>query len=152
VAGGREITWVEQKRTELVRLPPGDALAAGWSETVETVRATGAIFFRVGKGEISPRDSVSGPIGIAGMAYDLASSGPSHLLWLLGLMGISLALINFLPIPVLDGGHMMFLVWEAVTRRPPSLRVLEVGQVIGLAVIACLFILAFWNDISKLLR
>lgn len=149
---GPEITWVSEHKMGLVRLELGEALAAGWSETSETLRGTVAIFSRISRGQIKPSDAVSGPAGIAGMAYIQARSGPGHLLWLLGLMGISLALINFLPIPVLDGGHMMFLAWEAVTRKPPSLRVLEVGQVVGLLIIAGLFVLAFWSDISNWLR
>jgi regulator of sigma E protease len=74
------------------------------------------------------------------------------MLWLLGLIGVSLAFFNLLPIPVLDGGHLLFLGYEAVTRRPPPARVIEVAQYAGLLVILCLFAFVFWNDISRALQ
>jgi len=65
---------------------------------------------------------------------------------------VSLAFFNLLPVPVLDGGHLAFLVYEAVFRKPPSPKVVEYAQYTGLLLIACLFIFVFWNDISRWIR
>jgi len=134
-----------------LRLGLGGALWAGWAETRETLLSTTVILKKMSRRQIGG-DAVSGPIGIAQMAYRQAQEGLGHLLWLLGMMGVSLAFLNLLPIPVLDGGHLVFLAYEAVFRKPPSPRVVEVAQYAGLLLIASLFVLVFWNDISRLVR
>jgi len=138
----------EQRR---LRLGLGGALRAGWSETRETLLSTTVILKKMSRRQIGG-DAVSGPIGIAQMAYHQAQEGLGHLLWLLGMMGVSLAFLNLLPVPVLDGGHLVFLTYEAVFRRPPPPRVVGAAQYAGLILIAGLFVLVFWNDISRILR
>ncbi len=88
-----------------------------------------------------------GPIGIANVAHQFASQGLSPLLLFLGFLSVNLAVLNFLPIPVLDGGHMVFLCWEAVTRKRPSERVLIAATYVGMAFVLGLMGLVIYLDI-----
>ncbi|MBT6155767.1 MAG: RIP metalloprotease RseP [Planctomycetaceae bacterium] len=97
-------------------------------------------------GRISVKE-LHGPIGIATVAYRVASRGFADLLLFLGFLSVNLAVINFLPIPVLDGGHMVFLIWEGVTRKKPSERVLIAATYAGMAVVLGLMVLVLYLDI-----
>lgn len=88
-----------------------------------------------------------GPIGIAKVAQQFASQGISPLLLFLGFLSVNLAVLNFLPIPVLDGGHMVFLCWEAVTRKRPSEKVLIAATYCGMAFVLGLMFLVIYLDI-----
>lgn len=92
-------------------------------------------------------ENLRGPIGIAGFAYEVAQQGMAPLLLFLGFLSVNLAVLNFLPIPVLDGGHMVFLIWEAITRKRPSERVVVAATYIGMAVVLGLMVLVFYLDI-----
>ncbi len=96
--------------------------------------------------DISPK-GLSGPIGIAKLAYSFANVGIVHFLFFLGIISINLAVINFLPIPVLDGGHMVFLIWEAIFRKKPSEQVVATATYFGLAFVLSLFIFVLYLDI-----
>ncbi len=97
-----------------------------------------------------PKDSLGGPIMIAKMAGDQAKLGLDKLIRFIAFISINLAIINLLPIPVLDGGHLLFFIIEAIKGRPVSIKVREVAQQIGLFILLLLIILVFYNDISKL--
>jgi regulator of sigma E protease len=97
-------------------------------------------------GRLSPKE-LHGPVGIAKVAYSVAREGLPGLLLFLGFLSINLAVLNFLPIPVLDGGHMVFLCWEAVTRKKPSERVLIIAQNVGLAFILGLMVFVLYLDL-----
>ena len=88
-----------------------------------------------------------GPLGIAAVAYQAAQQGIPELLLFLGFLSVNLAVLNFLPIPVLDGGHMVFLVWEAVTRRRPSEKVLIAATYCGMAFVLGLIGLVLYLDL-----
>lgn len=88
-----------------------------------------------------------GPIGIAKVAHQFASQGISPLLLFLGFLSVNLAVLNFLPIPVLDGGHMVFLCWEAITRKRPSERVLVGATYCGMAFVLGLMLLVIYLDL-----
>jgi regulator of sigma E protease len=88
-----------------------------------------------------------GPIGIAMVAYQVTQQGFSALMLFLGFLSVNLAVLNFLPIPVLDGGHMVFLCWEAVTRRKPSERVLVAATYCGMAFVLGLMALVLYLDV-----
>jgi regulator of sigma E protease len=94
-----------------------------------------------------PTDSVTGPLGILSIAYGFAQQGVAQMCLFLGILSANLAVLNFLPIPVLDGGHMVFLVWEAVTRKRPSERVQIAATYFGMAFVLCLAIFVFYLDI-----
>ena len=88
-----------------------------------------------------------GPIGIAQSAYEFAQQGWISMLLFLGMLSINLAVLNFLPIPVLDGGHMVFLLWEALTRKKPNEK-LQIGATyIGLAFLLGLMVLVLYLDL-----
>jgi regulator of sigma E protease len=94
-----------------------------------------------------PVDSLSGPLGIVNIGYKVAERGTTDLLLFLGFLSINLAVINFLPIPVLDGGHMVFLLWEGISRRKPNARVIGWAHGIGIIFIISLFIFVMYLDI-----
>jgi len=94
--------------------------------------------------------ALGGPIMIAKVAGEAARIGLSALLRLMGFLSLQLALLNLLPIPVLDGGHVVFLAIEAITRKPVNLRVREIVQMIGLLLLLSIMALAFYNDISRI--
>jgi regulator of sigma E protease len=102
-------------------------------------------------GDIST-DTIGGPIMIAKMAGDQAKAGIVYLISFIALISVNLAIINLLPIPILDGGHLLFFVIEAVKKRPVSIKVREIAQQVGLFLIILLVILVFYNDISKWVR
>ena len=93
---------------------------------------------------------LGGPIRIAKMAGDTAERGLQHFLSFLALLSVNLAILNLLPIPVLDGGHLTFLTLETVMRRPLSTRQREFLQQVGLVVILCIMVLVTFNDLNQL--
>ncbi len=94
--------------------------------------------------------AIGGPIAIAQFAGEAARTGILELIRLMGLLSLQLGLLNLLPIPVLDGGHMVLLTLEGVTRRPLSLRMREVIQIIGVVVLLAIMSYAIFNDITRL--
>ncbi len=100
------------------------------------------------QGTLSPK-TLGGPIMIAQMAGQQAKAGMTNLAFFIALISINLAILNFLPIPVLDGGHLLFFFIEALSGRPVSIRVREVAQQAGIFVLILLMIYVFYNDITR---
>lgn len=123
----------------------GRALAQTWETSVLSLRMIG----RMLTGELSVKN-ISGPVTIADYAGQSARLGGDHYLRFLALISISLGVLNLLPIPVLDGGHLMYYLAEIIKGGPLSERVMEIGQQIGLTLLALLMALAFYNDINRL--
>ena len=124
----------------------GDACALGFRET----KASGVNIYLTLRSLVTRNLSakaLSGPLGIVNIGYQVASDGPARLLKFLGFLSINLAVLNFLPIPVLDGGHMVFLIWEGVTRRKPSPKVINYAHGVGLIFIITLFVFVLYLDI-----
>lgn len=94
-------------------------------------------------------NQVGGPISIAKMAGDTAERGVRDYINFLAQLSVNLAILNLLPIPVLDGGHLIFLAMEAVRGRPPSLRLREISQQVGLVVILFIMVLVTFNDLNR---
>ena len=86
---------------------------------------------------------------IAQMAGQEAREGPVNLTFFIALISINLAILNFLPIPVLDGGHLLFFFLEAVIGRPVSIKIREIAQQAGIFVLILLMIYVFYNDIAR---
>ncbi len=124
------------------------ALSKAVDETVDVTRFTLVIIVRVIQGRVSLK-SLSGPITIFEVAGEEGRKGPDYFLWVMALVSINLGLLNLLPIPVLDGGHLLFFTIEAAIRRPLPLRVREVAHLVGMVILVSLMVLAFKNDIEK---
>ena len=125
------------------------ALVKGISETWST---SGSVLVSLKKlifGEISPKN-LSGPIGIAKVAADHARDGAWAFVSFLAHLSIVLGVLNLLPIPVLDGGHILYCLIELVKGSPVSEKVQVWGFQIGLAIIIGIMIIAFYNDILRL--
>ncbi len=121
------------------------ALTQTWDTSVLSLRMIG----RMLTGELSWRN-LSGPVTIADYAGQSARLGASYYLRFIALISISLGVLNLLPVPVLDGGHLMYYLVEFIKGGPVSERVLEIGQQIGFALLALLMAFAFYNDINRL--
>jgi regulator of sigma E protease len=107
---------------------------------------------RAFSGRLAVQNTVSGPIGIARAANMYAQNGVAWYLSLLAALSLSLAILNLLPIPVLDGGHLLYYLIELVKGRPLSDRAMAAGQYVGLALLLGLMGLAFYNDLQRLIQ
>ena len=133
----------------VVRQGPGQALLSGFGRTWDVSVLTLGILWRMVTGEASVKN-ISGPVTIAEFAGTSAVIGISAFLGFLGLVSISLGIINLLPIPMLDGGHLLYFLAEAVKGSPVSERTQIIGQQLGLLAIAGLMTLALYNDFTRL--
>lgn len=123
-----------------------DAVTMGVSYTRGTAIDIYMTLRNLGTGELSVKN-LHGPFGIASAAFQVSQEGISKLLLFLGFLSVNLAVLNFLPIPVLDGGHMVFLSWEGITRRKPSRRVLEFATYCGFIFVVGLMIFVIGLDV-----
>lgn len=132
-----------------VSYPPHEAIIKGfewtWRITSLTIWSISKLITR----EI-PADQIAGPVGIMHMAGQAAESGFVNLLMFIGLISVNLGILNLLPIPVLDGGHLLFFTIEAALGKPLKLRHQEIAQQIGIFMLISLMALAFYNDIVRL--
>jgi len=134
-----------------LRYGPVAALPAAMQETWKLASDSLTMIGRLLTGHASVAN-VSGPITIARYANASAQMGPAWFLNFLALLSLTLAIVNLLPIPVLDGGHLLYYLIELAKGSPLSERAMAVGQYIGLALLAGLMGLAFYNDILHLVR
>lgn len=124
------------------------AIRHALEETRDVMRFTVVGIVRLLQGRLS-MSSISGPLSIYDLAGQEGAKGPDYFLWVMALVSVNLGLINLLPIPVLDGGHLLFFGIEAVIRRPLPLRVREVASIIGLTLLFALMGVAFKNDVER---
>lgn len=116
-----------------------------WSETV----VLGLV--KAVQGKISAKD-IGGPILIVQAASEQAKNGFETLLHFMAVISINLGILNLLPIPILDGGHLLFITLESVMRRPLDTRHREIAQQVGLVILLCLMAFAFYNDIGRVIQ
>lgn len=146
----RTTHWVPKAKDETV---PNDnrlfyALRKGFEETLAVVRFIGVGFLRVTQGRVSLA-TVSGPITLYDVAGQAGAKGTRYFVWAMAITSVNLGLINLLPIPVLDGGHLVFFVLEGIRRKPLSLRTREIASLVGMSVLVLLMTLAFKNDVAR---
>ncbi len=127
------------------------ALLAGVTLVYQTAALQIEGFRLLLTGQVRPTESLAGPIGIAKLtAKQYEEGGWLQLVSFSAVLSIILAIMNLLPIPLLDGGHLLFLVLEAIFRREPSYKLREIAQYVGLAIILGIMVLAFWSDLKRL--
>jgi regulator of sigma E protease len=127
------------------------SIAYGWDKTEDVSTSIIQGFGKMFSGDISVRENLGGPVAIANITKEQTDRGGWLGFWnITAFLSITLAIMNILPIPVLDGGHLMFLIYEGITRREPSEKVRMALQQIGFVLIILLFILVTFNDILRL--
>ena len=131
---------------ELRRAGPVETVAMAGEQLWFVTKTSLSGLWHVAKGGISTCN-ISGPIGMAEVMGDAARSGPEVFLSMLAALSLGIGLLNLFPIPVLDGGHLMFHVWESVTGKPPSDRALGVLMTAGLALVLSFMAFALTNDL-----
>lgn len=128
----------------------GGAVRAGSAETLDLLALYGRLVKHLFTGKGDVRESVGGPVMIAKVTKEAADAGMRSFWGLVAMLSIALAVFNILPIPVLDGGHLVFLLYEGITRREPSLRVRMVVQQVGLVLLLAFMAFVIFNDIARL--
>ncbi len=131
----------------LRRYGPVDAIGASGHEMWKQASASLGMLRRIVTSGSAPQ--VSGPVGIARYANEAAHLGLAWFLFFLALLSLSLGIMNLLPVPILDGGHLLYYLIELVKGSPVSERALAVGQYIGLTLLGGLMCVAFYNDLLR---
>ena len=135
--------------TEFERLDPISALWAGTAQTWDVSRQTLAAVWQMITGTRGTEE-LGGPLGIGRIAGEAARLGLASLVSFMAVLSVNLALINLFPIPVLDGGHLLFYAAEALRGRPLPPKAQEIGFRAGFALLITLFVFATWNDLANL--
>lgn len=133
-----------------VRLDSAPAFAKAVEQTWDTALFSLRMMGRMLVGELSWKN-ISGPVTIADYAGQSARLGLDHYVKFIALISISLGVLNLLPIPILDGGHLLYYLLEVIKGGPLSERAMEIGQQIGLGLLMLLMAFAFYNDINRLI-
>jgi len=130
-------------------LNPFQALGESILQTYRVTRLTVLSIVKLIQGTLSTK-TLGGPIMIAEMAGRQAKEGLASLVFFIALLSVNLAILNFLPIPVLDGGHLLFFFIEALIGRPVNTRMREIAQQVGIFILILLMVYVFYNDISRI--
>lgn len=136
--------------TVTVHFGPMQALEASLKKLPEGIMLISRILAMLPTGEV-PLESMGGPVQIFQVASQTAEAGLAAFLGAMAIVSVNLALVNLLPIPILDGFSILTSLWEAVRRRPVPMRAREIASYFGFAVLALLMVVAFRNDIARLL-
>jgi len=140
---------VAERSAVVVRYGLGESLVQGFRKTWELSAFTVRMLGRIVTGDASLKN-ISGPLTMADIAGQSAQAGTLVFVSYLALISISLGVLNLLPVPLLDGGHLLYYLAEIIKGSPVSDRAFEVGQRIGMAMLAVLMALALFNDVSRL--
>lgn len=144
LVGIAPMTEMVQKRFGFI-----EAGREGFHRSIELIELTLVFIQKLFTGSVSAKN-IGGPITVVQVAGQAAQADLAAVLSVLAFISIQLGILNLLPIPILDGGHIFFYVFEIVFRRPMSMWAREVAQQIGLVVLVMLMILAFYNDLARL--
>lgn len=134
----------------LKRSSVGGAIAKGFDETRKMVLTTYMTFARLFQGTVKV-EHLKGPVGIAHVGTLIAERGFIWVLFFMAALSVNLAVVNFLPLPIVDGGHFLFLCYEAITGKPVSVMFQNIATIAGLALIGTMFLVVTFNDIVRLL-
>jgi len=146
----RTTHWTPNAPDVLVQNPSlyTHAIRGGLEETVRVIKFIFVGLVRLVQGRVSIA-TVSGPITIYDVAGQAGARGATYFIWAMALISVNLGLVNLLPIPVLDGGHLFFFLVEAIRRKPLSLRARELASLVGVSVLVVLMLIAFKNDVER---
>ena len=139
----------EESNFRVEKMGPLQAIYAAFGETWYIIARTLGYLYDIVTGYQSA-DQLGGPIRIAKVSGDVASLGPTALINLAALLSVSIGLLNLFPIPMLDGGHLVYYAIEAIRGRPLSPNAQEIGFRIGLALVLMLMVFATWNDLTQI--
>ncbi|MFM2164144.1 MAG: hypothetical protein RL325_581 [Planctomycetota bacterium] len=128
---------------------PITAVAMGFRQTIVMVEQVFLTIDRVARGSVGA-DQLQGPVGILHTGTKVADEGFMYIVFFLALISVNLAVVNLLPIPIADGGLFVFLMYEKVTGRPPSIAFQNAAALAGIAFVAALFLFTFYNDLMRL--
>jgi regulator of sigma E protease len=143
------ITRSDEVEYEKVSL--GTAVKAAFIQTWNLIYLTVLGIVKIFQ-QVVPASELGGPIRIAEIAGQQMEAGWMNLLYFMGLLSVNLGVLNLLPIPVLDGGHLVFLSLEAIRRRPLSEQSMIRAQQVGIALLGSLMIFVFYNDIARIIQ
>jgi len=132
------------------KVHPLVALGNGFLQTYQGIKLTIVGIIKLIQ-RVIPAKTIGGPILIAQLAGEQAKRGLLSLVLFMAILSINLGVINLFPIPILDGGHFIFLALEAIFRRPISIRKMEIAQQVGLVLIILLMLFAFYNDLIRII-
>ncbi|PLX80307.1 MAG: RIP metalloprotease RseP [Desulfuromonas sp.] len=148
-AGGYLVGISPQPESYFKRFGLKDAVIAGADQAMDIISLTVVFIQKLFTGHVSSKN-IGGPIMVFQMAGQAAQTDFATVLTMLAFLSIQLGILNLLPIPILDGGHLFFYLFEFVFRRPLSNRAREMMQQVGLAMIVLLMVLAFYNDLARI--
>jgi regulator of sigma E protease len=134
---------------KLAALGATAAVERGWDETIDSIQTIYATIRSLVQRRVSPKN-LGGPILIAQVAFSAAGSGLNDLIRFLGFLSINLAVLNFLPIPPLDGGQMLFLIAEKVRGKPLPDSALIAGTYVGLLLVLGLMVFVIFQDVARI--
>jgi regulator of sigma E protease len=138
--GGRSLM---HSNTSLLSLYDGLRATWGWTEL------TAIGLYKMVVGDISSKN-IGGPLMIANISGEAAAQGASSVVFLIAILSINLGVLNLLPIPILDGGHLLFFLIEGILRKPLGERQREIAQQAGLVLLVGVMIFAVWNDLERM--
>ncbi|MCH2145533.1 MAG: site-2 protease family protein [Phycisphaerales bacterium] len=129
---------------------PLKAIGMGFEETRKVVTLTYLTIFRLAQGSVSVKQ-LRGPVGIVHLGSRVADRGFMYLVFFLAMISVNLAVLNFLPLPIVDGGLFLYLVYEKFKGRPPSVGFQNIAALFGLMAIGTIFLVTFYNDVMRLI-
>lgn len=128
---------------------PLEAVYHGFEATWGWTELTAIGLYKMVVGDISSKN-IGGPLTIANISGEAASQGASSVVFLIAILSINLGVLNLLPIPILDGGHLLFFLIEGILHKPLGERQRELAQQVGLVLLVGVMIFAFWNDLERI--
>jgi regulator of sigma E protease len=146
------VPWIQMAPPAIKKLPSAgvfEGIVKGYDKTAEVTQMTVISFLRLIQAKISPKN-IGGVISIGQAASETFKIGIRQFLQMMAIISVNLFILNLLPIPVLDGGHLLFFIIEGLKGAPLSMRKIEVAQQVGLVVLMSLMVLALFNDFSRL--
>jgi regulator of sigma E protease len=145
-----KIGIIGSQETVIRRLGPAGALVRATEETWRFISLTAMTVVKLVT-RVVPAKTLGGPLLIAQIAGDQARQGATQFGYFLGLLSVNLGILNLLPIPILDGGHLLFFAIEGLRRKPLSPQARAIAQQVGLAIILMITAMVFYNDIARLI-